>query len=353
MPQTEFKSSETYPEMMIDLRSDTVTRPTPGMKDAMMHAAVGDDVFGEDPTINDLENYTAALFGKEAALFCTSGTQANQIAVKAHTQPGEEVIIDRLAHIYYYEGGGIAFNSGCSVCLLEGDRGRITAQQVANHINPTDDPHRPLTRLVCIENTMNKGGGAIYDFNELIKIQQVCKEHGLKYHLDGARLFNAIVETGKKPSDFGSLFDSVSICLSKGLGAPVGSLLIGGKDFIQKARRIRKVLGGGMRQAGFLAAAGKYALLNHVERLKEDHLRARKIGDMLAKLPYVTKIIPIDTNMIFFHLDGSMPSDTFLGKLREKDIHALALSPQVVRFVTHLDITDPMLETLAKELKSF
>lgn len=339
--------------MMIDLRSDTVTRPTPGMLNAMMHAAVGDDVFGEDPAINDLESYSASLFGKEAALFCTSGTQANQIAIKAHTLPGDEVICDRLAHVYYYEGGGIAFNSGCSVCLLEGDRGRITAKQVKEHINPTDDPHRPLTKVVSIENTMNKGGGAIYDFDELVRIKMVCREHGLKYHLDGARLFNAIVETGRKPAEFGNLFDSISICLSKGLGAPVGSLLIGDKEFISRARRIRKVFGGGMRQAGFLAAAGKYALLNHVERLREDHIRARRIGEMLAQLPFVKEIVPIDTNMIFFHLDESMPSGIFLEKLRNRNIHALALSPQVVRFVTHLDITDPMLDTLNKEFKAF
>ncbi|HNX44323.1 MAG TPA: GntG family PLP-dependent aldolase [Bacteroidales bacterium] len=336
---------------MIDLRSDTVTRPTPGMLDAMMHAAVGDDVFGEDPTVNDLENYVAGIFGKEAALFCTSGTQSNQVGIKAHTQPGDEVICDHLAHIYYYEGGGIAFHSGCSVCLLDGDRGRITAEQVKGHINPTEDPHRPLTRLVCVENTMNKGGGAVYDFNELIAIQKVCRENNLMYHLDGARLFNAIVETGKTPADFGQLFDSISICLSKGLGAPVGSVLIGNKEFIRKARRIRKVFGGGMRQAGFLAAAGKYALLNNIQRLKEDHARARRIGEMLRNLPFVNEIVPIDTNMIFFHLDNSMPSDDFLEKLRQKDIHAMALSPQVIRFVTHLDITDPMLEILEMELK--
>ena len=336
---------------MIDLRSDTVTRPTPGMLDAMMHAAVGDDVFGEDPTVNDLENYVAGIFGKEAALFCTSGTQSNQVGIKAHTQPGDEVICDHLAHIYYYEGGGIAFHSGCSVCLLDGDRGRITAEQVKEHINPTEDPHRPLTRLVCVENTMNKGGGAVYDFNELIAIQKVCRENNLMYHLDGARLFNAIVETGKTPADFGQLFDSISICLSKGLGAPVGSVLIGNKEFIRKARRIRKVFGGGMRQAGFLAAAGKYALLNNIQRLKEDHARARRIGEMLRNLPFVNEIVPIDTNMIFFHLDNSMPSDDFLEKLRQKDIHAMALSPQVIRFVTHLDITDPMLEILEMELK--
>ncbi|HPT02911.1 MAG TPA: GntG family PLP-dependent aldolase [Bacteroidales bacterium] len=336
---------------MIDLRSDTVTRPTPGMLDAMMHAAVGDDVFGEDPTVNDLENYVAGIFGKEAALFCTSGTQSNQVGIKAHTQPGDEVICDHLAHIYYYEGGGIAFHSGCSVCLLDGDRGRITAEQVKEHINPTEDPHRPLTHLVCVENTMNKGGGAVYDFNELIAIQKVCRENNLMYHLDGARLFNAIVETGKTPADFGQLFDSISICLSKGLGAPVGSVLIGNKEFIRKARRIRKVFGGGMRQAGFLAAAGKYALLNNIQRLKEDHARARRIGEMLRNLPFVNEIVPIDTNMIFFHLDNSMPSDDFLEKLRQKDIHAMALSPQVIRFVTHLDITDPMLEILEMELK--
>ena len=264
--------------MNIDLRSDTVTRPTQGMLDAMMQARVGDDVFGDDPTVNALESKVAGMFGMEAALFCASGTMANQVAIKAHTQPGDEVICNELAHIYYYEGGGIAMNSGASVCLLPGDRGRINAKQVLEHINPVDDVHRPLSRLVAVENTMNKGGGSIYSFKELTAIGKGCKHGGLKYHLDGARLFNALAETHETTSDYGKLFDSISICLSKGLGAPVGSVLIGSAEFIVRARRIRKVFGGGMRQAGFLAAAGIYALDHHVERLKHDHRRASRLA---------------------------------------------------------------------------
>jgi threonine aldolase len=336
---------------MIDFRSDTVTRPTPEMLKAMFAAQVGDDVFGDDPTINALEAKAADMFGMEAALFCASGTMANQIAIKAHTQPGDEVICHKLSHVYYYEGGGIAMNSGASVCLLEGDQGRITAADVAAHINPPNDPHRPLTRLVSVENTMNKGGGSIYDFNELQAIGKVCTENGLKFHLDGARLFNALVETDVTTGDYGQLFDSISICISKGLGAPVGSVLIGSKEFIKKSRRIRKVFGGGMRQAGYLAAACIYAIDNHVERLREDHRRAKELETLLQALPYVEEVTPVQTNLVFFSLKASMPVDHFLRKLRENDIYAMALAPQQVRFVTHLDISDEMMEKVKTVLK--
>lgn len=336
---------------MIDFRSDTVTRPTPGMLKAMFAAEVGDDVFGDDPTVNALEAKTASMFGMEAALFCASGTMANQVAIKAHTQPGDEVICHKLSHVYYYEGGGIAMNSGASVCLLDGDQGRINAVDVAAHINPPADPHRPLTRLVSVENTMNKGGGSIYDFNELTAIGKVCRDNGLKFHLDGARLFNALVETKETTEDYGKLFDSISICISKGLGAPVGSVLIGNKDFIRRARRIRKVYGGGMRQAGYLAAACIYALDYHVERLREDHRKAKQLESILLSLPFVKSVMPVQTNLVFFSLKPEMPVDYFLKTLRENDIYAMALAPQEVRFVTHLDITEEMMAKVEKVLK--
>ena len=336
---------------MIDFRSDTVTRPTPEMLKAMFAAQVGDDVLGDDPTVKALETKVAAMFGMEAALFCASGTMANQIAIKAHTQPGDEVICNKLSHVYYYEGGGIAMNSGASVCLLEGDLGRITAADVEAHINPANDPHRPLSRMVSVENTMNKGGGSVYDFNELKAIAKVCQEHGLKFHLDGARLFNALVETNETPLDYGRIFDSISICISKGLGAPVGSVLIGSKEFIWKSRRIRKVYGGGMRQAGYLAAACIYALDNHVERLHDDNAKARKLEQILLSLPYVDSVIPVQSNLVFFKLKPEMPEKTFLQKLQDQDIYAMALAPQEVRFVTHLDITDEMMQKVEKVLK--
>jgi threonine aldolase len=322
------------------------------MLKAMFLAPVGDDVLGDDPTVNALEAKVAQMFGKEEALFCASGTMANQVAIKAYTQPGDEVICHKLSHVYYYEGGGIAMNSGASVCLLDGDRGRITAADVAAHINPPNDPHRPLTRMVSVENTMNKGGGAIYDFNELQAIGKVCRDNGLKYHLDGARLFNALVETESTAGDYGQLFDSISICISKGLGAPVGSVLTGSKDFIWKARRIRKVYGGGMRQAGYLAAACIYALDNHVERLRDDHRRARQLEEILLSLPYVESVIPVHTNLVFFTLKPTMPVQAFLAKLKENNIHALQLAPQEVRFVTHLDLTDEMIVKTAEILRS-
>ncbi len=336
---------------MIDLRSDTVTRPTPEMIQAMFSAQVGDDVFKDDPTVNALEAKAAALFGKEAALFCPSGTMTNQVAIKVHTRPGDEVICHKLSHVYYYEGGGIAFNSGSSVCLLEGDHGRITADDVEAHINP-DDLHRPVSRLVCVENTMNKGGGAIYDFNELKKIGAVCKANGLGFHLDGARIFNALVETNESPLQYGALFDSISVCLSKGLGAPVGSLLLGSKTFIKQASRMRKVMGGGMRQSGYLAAAGIYALDHNIQRLKEDHERARTIGRALSNLSYVDEVYPTQSNILIFKLNKKMNDVLFINKLAEQDIHGMIFSPQTIRFVTHLDFTDDMMQKTISVLRS-
>jgi threonine aldolase len=329
--------------MLIDYRSDTVTKPTPGMMEAMMNAKVGDDVFGEDPSINELEALAANMFGMEASLFCPSGTMTNQIAIKCHTQPGDEVICEESAHVYQYEAGGIAFNSGASVKLLKGDRGRISADQVKVSINP-DDNHKARTSLVCVENTSNRGGGSCYDFEEIKKIEKVCVENNLKFHLDGARLFNALVEKNETPKQYGGIFDSISICLSKSLGCPVGSLLVGKKDFIKKARRVRKVFGGGMRQAGFLAAAGIYSLQNHVERLKQDHGRAKQIGCSLQKKSFVQMILPVETNIIIIELDNSMTAPAFVEKMKEKDIIPYAITPNRVRFVVHLDITDQMIE---------
>ena len=329
--------------MLIDYRSDTVTKPTVGMREAMMNAKVGDDVFGEDPSINELEALAAKMFGMEASLFCPSGTMTNQIAIKCHTQPGDEVICDESAHVYQYEAGGIAFNSGASVKLLTGDRGRISAEQVKVSINP-DDNHKAHTSLVCVENTSNRGGGSCYDFAEIIKIRKVCMENNLKFHLDGARLFNALIEKNETPKQYGEVFDSISICLSKSLGCPVGSLLLGKKDLIKKARRVRKVFGGGMRQAGFLAAAGIYALQNHTGRLKEDHERAKQIGCALQKKSFVKMVLPVETNIIIMELDNSMTAPAFVEKMKEKDILPYAITANRVRFVVHLDITDGMIE---------
>jgi len=329
--------------MLIDYRSDTVTKPTAGMMEAMMNAKVGDDVFGEDPSINELEALAANMFGMEASLFCPSGTMTNQIAIKCHTQPGDEVICDESAHVYQYEAGGIAFNSGSSVKLLTGDRGRISAGQVKKSINP-DDNHKARTSLVCLENTSNRGGGSCYDFAEIKNIQQVCSENNLNFHLDGARLFNALVERKETPRQYGEVFDSVSICLSKSLGCPVGSLLLGKKDFIKRARRVRKVFGGGMRQAGFLAAAGIYALQNHIDRLKEDHVRSKQIGCALQKKSFVKLLLPVETNIIIMELDDTMTAPAFVEKMKAKDILPYAITANRVRFVVHLDITDEMLE---------
>lgn len=329
--------------MIIDFRSDTVTRPTPGMLDAMMSAPVGDDVFGEDPSINTLQEKAAAMFGMEAALFCPSGTMTNQIAIKCHTQPGDEVICDESSHIYQYEGGGIAFNSGVSVKLLHGDRGRINARMVQEGIQP-DDIHRPHSSLVSLENTSNRGGGSCYTFNEIEAIRSVCTTHGLSLHLDGARLWNAMVAKKESPLQYGKTFDSISICLSKSLGCPVGSLLLGTKTFIKKATRIRKVFGGGMRQAGFLAAAGIYALDHHIDRLAEDHANATAIAEAVSDCSFIKMMLPVETNIIIFELDNSLTAPQLVEKLKEEDILAYAIAPNRVRLVVHLDITPGMTE---------
>jgi len=336
--------------MIIDLRSDTVTRPSSAMLQAMVEAKVGDDVFGDDPTVSSLEQKAAAMFGMEAALFCPSGTMTNQLAIRVHCSPGNEVICDQLSHIYLFEGGGIALNAFSSVKTLNGDLGRITAEQVLGAINNAEDVHQPVTKLVSLENTMNKGGGSIYDFNEIRKIKQVCTENGLVLHLDGARLFNALVETNETPKDYGQVFDSISICLSKGLGCPVGSLLLGSKDVIKKARRFRKVMGGGWRQAGFLAAAGIYALNNNTDRLKDDHRRAKAIGQILAEKSFVKTVYPVTTNIVIFELSGDLLAKDFVTTMAAKGISCVTFGKQLVRFVTHLDFTDGHLEVFEQKL---
>ena len=328
---------------MTDFRSDTVTRPTDGMRRAMMDAKVGDDVFGEDPSVNALQEKISTLFDMEATLFCPSGTMTNQIAIKVHTQPGDEVVCADNAHVYVYEGGGIARNSGSQARVLHGDRGRITAGQVLQAINP-DDVHKPHTSLVCLENTANRGGGSCYDFEEIKKIREVCKAHSLKLHLDGARLFNALIAKNETPEQYGKVFDSISICLSKGLGCPVGSVLLGTKDFIARARRIRKVFGGGMRQAGFLAAAGIYALNHHVERLAEDHTHAVKIAEALQQTDFIGEILPVETNILIFEVKGKYTAATLAQKLKENNILVIPISANQIRIVTHLDISDKMAE---------
>lgn len=326
---------------MIDFRSDTFTKPTPEMLEAMFKAEVGDDVYGEDPTVNKLEAYAAEMFGMEAALFCPSGTMTNQIAIKCHTVPGDEVICDHVSHIYIYEGGGIALNSSSSVRPVVGDKGRITAEQVSDAINP-DDIHKPRTSLVSLENTANRGGGSCYEFTEIEKIKEVCLKNRLALHLDGARLFNATVAKGEKLKKYGETFDSISICLSKGLGIPVGSVLIGGKDFIKKSRRIRKVFGGGMRQAGYLAAAGIYALKNNIERLAEDHKRAKKIAEALSKKDFIGTFLPVETNILIFEVKGRHTPESFTEEMLKHDIRVTAISKTQVRIVLHLDITEKM-----------
>lgn len=336
---------------MIDLRSDTVTKPSPEMLQAMMEAKVGDDVFGEDPTVNELQNFAADIFGMEAALYCSSGTMTNQIAIKLHTQPGDEVICDKLSHIYLYEGGGIASNSGASVRLLEGNLGRFTADQVLENINDRNNIHFPISSMVSIENTVNKGGGACWEIDEMIKIKAVCQNNNMALHLDGARLFNALVAKNQSPKKYGQLFDTISICLSKGLGAPIGSLLLGSKEHITKATRIRKAMGGGMRQAGFIAAAGLYALQNNVERLKIDHERAKSLASVLQNSSFVESIYPVETNIVIFKVNTKIMSTTqLIDNLKENGINAVTMGNNLVRFVLHLNITDSEFEFLLSKL---
>lgn len=320
------------------------------MLQAMLNAEVGDDVFGQDPAINELESKMAKMFGKEAALFCPSGTMTNQIALKVHTQPLDEVLCDKDSHIFQYEVGGYAFNSGIGVNLIDGEYGKITADQVAAAIKPVHD-WLPISKLVVLENTCNKGGGSYYTCDEIRPIRALCLQKGLKLHLDGARIFNALVESGESPRQMGQLFDSISVCLSKGLGAPVGSVLIGEGEFIRQARRVRKAMGGGMRQAGYLAAAGIFALDNHIDRLADDHRRAKELGTLLASMSYVQQVKPVHTNIVIFDLEGGLTAEEFLDKLSEHNISAAPFGPKTVRFVTHLDYTEEMLEQTLEILK--
>jgi len=328
---------------MIDLRSDTFTKPTAGMLSAMFNARVGDDVFKEDPTVNALQEMMSDMFGMESALFCASGTMSNQIAIKCHTQPGDEVICDKLSHVYIYEGGGIAFNSGCQVKPVSGNLGRIKASQVREAINPIDI-HKANSRLVSLENTANRGGGSCYEMADIQEIKQVCLENNLLLHLDGARLFNALIAKNESPKEYGAIFNSISVCLSKGLGAPVGSVLLGTKDFIEKARRVRKVFGGGMRQAGYLAAAGIYALENHIERLALDHRHAQQIVAALKEKDFTGDMYPVETNIVIFEVKGKYTAQSLTEKLKENNILAMAISPTQIRMVLHLDVTEEMVK---------
>lgn len=339
--------------MIIDLISDTVTKPTKGMLEAMMSAKVGDDVFKMDPTVNELEKKAATMFGMEAALFFPSGTMANQVAIKLHTQPGDLVICDKYAHIYNYESGGVAFNSGVTCKLIDGKRGMFTANQIEEVAAVKPEIYLPYTKLICLENTTNKGGGACWDFNEIEKIEKIARNNSLAFHLDGARLFNALVVKGETPKQYGHLFDTISICLSKGLGAPIGSLLLGSKNNIKHALRLRKLLGGGMRQVGFLAAAGIYALDNNVQRLAEDHKKAKEIATVLEGCSYITKLEPVETNILVFCVDDKIGSDDFISKMAKKNILLTPMGEGKIRIVTHLDYTDDMHQVLLKELRNF
>ncbi len=339
--------------MKIDLRSDTLTKPTPEMLAFMMQAEVGDDVYKEDPTVNELEHRISALFGMDSALYFPTGSMTNQAAIKIHTQPGEQLIADAYAHIYNYEGGGVSFNSGVSCKLLNGTRGMITATQVEAAINPPDFYHSPLTTLVCLENTTNKGGGACYDLDEIKKIKSVCDQYGLGLHLDGARLWNAIVAHNEDPILYGQLFDTISVCLSKGLGAPMGSVLVGKQRFMDKAMRVRKVLGGGMRQIGYVAAAGLYALDHHIDRLKEDHRRAKELAKQLEKVQCVNYIVPVETNIVIFKLTDSPDSQTFVSRLSENQIIISDMGQGMLRLVTHLDYTEEQHQCFLKFLDTY
>ncbi len=337
--------------MIIDLRSDTVTKPTPAMHAAMMSAEVGDDVFGEDPSVTKLEQKCASMLGMEAAVFCPSGTMTNQIGIKILTQPYEEVICYKGSHIYKYEGGGLAGNSLISTRLLEGDRGRISIEEIQSNINNVNDSHQPISSVVALENTVVREAGSYYKLDQIKSISQFARAQGLKMHLDGARLFNALTETGDKSIEYGKYFDTISICLSKGLGAPVGSVLVCKKELEPKARRIRKAFGGGMRQAGFLAAAAIYALDNHIARLKEDHARATELGKALSKVSWVKSLKAVDTNIVIFSVIESTIPEKILAQLNEQHIKALKFGPQEIRLVTHLDFNNQMLEKTVDVLK--
>ena len=338
---------------MINLISDTVTKPTTEMLDFMMSAKVGDDVFKNDESTNALEEKVARFFNKEAALFFPSGTMANQTAIKLHTEPGDQVICDHYSHIYNYEGGGASFNSGVSCKLIKGDRGRITAEQVKQAINPPDFYHSPKTRLVSLENTTNKGGGACYELQEIKAIKEVCTNHGLAFHLDGARLWNALVAKNHNPKEYGAQFDTISVCFSKGLGAPIGSALLGSKAFIDKALRIRKILGGGMRQVGYLANAASYAMDHHFERLAIDHRKAKELSTALSAIKWVKSVEPTETNIVIFNIDTeNSTAEDIIQKFKAQHIDLIAMDSSKLRFVTHLDYSDQDHDHVLQTLKN-
>lgn len=337
--------------MEINLISDTVTKPSAEMLKAMFNAKVGDDVFKQDPTVNEFERIVADLFGMEAALFFPSGTMANQTAIKLNTNPGDQIICDKWSHIHLYESGGASFNSGVNFNLLDGNRGMITAEQVKNGINDPEFYHAPLSKMVSIENTTNKGGGACYDLEELQKIKQVCVENNLKYHLDGARLWNAMIAKKQHPKQFGALFDTISVCFSKGLGCPVGSVLVSDKDTIHRALRIRKIFGGNMRQSGYLAAAGIYALHNNINRLEEDHKRAKELGKVLSGLSWVKNVEPVETNIVIFSVNDGIDDKLVIEKLKQKRIGISLMAKNTLRMVTHLDYKQVMHEYVIDALE--
>jgi threonine aldolase len=336
--------------MTINLISDTVTLPTAAMKQAMWAAPVGDDVFREDPTVRALEEQCADIFGHEAGLYCPSGTMTNQIAIKVHTRPLDEVICDEMSHIFQYEVGGYAFHSGVGISLLRTPNGILQPGQVAAAIKAPFD-WLPRSSLVVIENTCNKGGGSIYPAEAVKGIRDVCRANGMALHADGARIFNALVASDYSARDFGAWVDSLSICLSKGLGAPVGSVLTGTNAFIKEARRVRKAMGGGMRQAGYMAAAGIHALDHHIEQLREDHAHAAHLAGVLREMPYVADILPVETNILIFDLQPAWTTERFLAALAAEGIRATAFGPQAIRFVLHLDVSKDMVEHVAAVLR--
>ena len=340
------------PEVPIDLRSDTVTRPTPGMRAAMQSAEVGDDVFHEDPSVNRLEEKVAALLGKEAAVYVPSGTMSNQIGVKAHTQPGDELLCDVNCHIYNNEAGGPAALSGVMCRTVEGDFGVLDVTQLDGKVRGANE-HHARTRLVCLENTHNKGGGRVYPLEKIQAISAWARRNGLAMHLDGARLWNAVAATGTPARTWGEPFDSVSVCVSKGLGAPVGSALAGPREYIARARRVRKLFGGGMRQAGVLAAAALYALENHVERLAEDHRNARVIAAAIADTPGLRLTPPeVETNLIWFEVDPELgPAKTVAAALKERGVLVHIMGPQTLRACTHLDVSAAQAERAAEVMR--
>lgn len=327
---------------LIDLRSDTVTRPVPEMLEAMMSAPIGDDVYGEDPSVNALEAHMAAHFGHQAALFCPSGTMTNQLAVRAHTRPGDEVICSAECHIYNYEGGGAAANSGVQVRPIPGVHGQFDAMTAARFIRP-DDPHYANTSLICIEDTVNRGGGSCWDARAIEELRGLCDREALALHLDGARVFNRLIARGDDPTVYGQRFDSISVCLSKGLGAPVGSVLIGSERLIARARRLRKMMGGGMRQAGILASAGLWAIEHHVERLAEDHRRAAALAAALDASDVVAHVVAPETNIVIFTTAEPLQSEVVRAGLEARGILCSTIDERRIRLVTHLHLDDEAL----------